>query len=228
MASARVKEKPSIHGIGQARDRRRLLATLIPSLADHPFEHLTLVSLARISGISLWVLRARFGNAPMLLAAATSQAIDDVAAGLRYAPREERGVIEAIADYARFLAGRMQTPEYRQLLLIMLRNNGGAEWVSERYDAHIVQKACRDLEEAVLRAGRRHGTNILLKEQAARRLYKRIETAVGLSQLLPSSVSLDGGEIDQLLRDAVQEGFAATYAFEWERPPHKMRQSKYG
>lgn len=228
MASARAKENAGVHGIGQARERRRLLNVLIPSLVDHPFEHLTLVSLARVSGISLWVLRARFGNACVLLGAATSQAIDDVANSLGYSQSEERGVIEAITDFARFLAERMQGPEYRHLLLIMLRNKGGPEWVSERYDKYVVAKACRDLEEAVLRAGRRHGTHILLREHAAKRLYKRIETAVGLPQLLPCAVGLDAAAIDQLIKDAVQEAFAATYAFEWERPSRKTQLARYG
>ncbi len=208
--------KQRLSGLGHAGHRRHLLDQLIPIVVDHPFERLTLVSIARISGVSLWVLRGAFGNVANLLSAVTNRAIDVVVDDLDYEVRHRESVMEAIRGYARFLAARIQSPNYRNVLLILIRNRTSVRWVQEAYNNRIVQKICRDLEAVVNRSGAPGGCTVSIKEGAAKRFYKRMETALALPSLLPDAAVLQTKEIERALEEIVHEAFAATFLFEWD------------
>ncbi len=218
MASKLVNGEPKrrLSGLGYAGHRRVLLDTLIPTVVDHPFERFTLVSLARISGISLWVLRGAFGNVANLLSAATARAIDVVVEELDYKANDPGSVIEAIRLYARFLANRFRSLSYRRVLLIMIRNSTSVRWVQQAYNDRIILKICCDLEAAVRQAGVQNGYTVLMKEGAAKRFYKRIETALALPSLLPEATAFTSAEIEKVLEEIAQEAFAATFLFEWD------------
>lgn len=222
-----VEPKRRFSGLGWNGHRRHLLETLLPAIVDHPFERLTLVSLARISGVSLWVLRRAFDNAQNLLRAATAHAIEAVLAELDHEERDDAGVMDAIALYARYLARQMQSENYRNLLLIVIRNGSTATWAHEAYNERIIARICRDLETTVLNAGRRLGMTVLMKEGVARRLYKRIETSLALPSLLPQTMELTPGEVEEILEAAAREAFASTFAYEdqglWHPPAGALR-----
>ena len=231
-----ASRKRRLSGMGWSRHRRLLLETLLPKVIDHPLERLTLVSLAELSGISLWVLRGAFGNAHGLLSAITSQAIDAALAQLSYRPREQDGVLQAVTRYARFLAERMNSPSYRNMLLLIIRNGPSVEWLAEAYEERIAARICADLEESVFRAGQQYGAPVLMRDGAARRLFKKLEAALALPALLPHALIPTAEETAQVIEDIVNEAFAETYVFEWEgqnvispatrqRPPTRARHS---
>jgi hypothetical protein len=224
-----VEPKRRFSGLGWSEHRHHLLEMLLPAIVDHPFERLTLVSLARISGISLWVLRRAFDNAQNLLRAATAHAIEAVLAELDYEEGDEAGVMDAIARYACYLARKMQSENYRNLLLIMIRNGSTVTWACQAYNERIIARICNDLETAVLNAGRRLGITVLMKEGVAKRLYKRIETSLALPSLLPGRIELAPGEIEHILEAAAKEAFASTFAYDdqglWHPPAESFRPS---
>ncbi len=207
-------KRKRLSGLGCTAHRRLLLDDLIPVLIAHPSERLTLISLARSSGITLWTLRGAFGNVRTLLADATSRAFDVVVEELEY-ETASRGVMNTVRSYAAFLAKLLGGVSYRRLMLIIVRNSISVPWGEQAYRDRIVLKVCRDLEKAVRHAGAIDGNAVLMRPGAARRLFKRIEAEVALPFLMPEATALTSEEIEKVLERIAQEAFAATYLFEW-------------
>jgi hypothetical protein len=208
-----------LSGLGHVGHRRLLLQQLIPALVAHPFERLTLISLARVSGVSLWVLRSAFGNVHNLLRAAAAQIVEDLLSNLDYPTAAEGvGVMEAITRYAGFLAQTFENERYRNLLVLIIRDSTAITSIKQDYRQRIVGKIIRNLEEAVLAAGRNHGITALMKEGACERFHRRLETAFALPALLPAVSELSADESKQVLADAIKELFEATFVFDWEGP----------
>lgn len=197
------------------QNRDRILRSVTQHLVDHPFEQLSLNGIARASGVSLWALRYNYDNPDRLFRAVGLRLVERVVQELDGKPAPSTGALDAITDYARFLAACVTGKEYRDLLYFVLRNGQHHRWICSSYKEAIVEKVCADLEASVRQSGESQGRTILLKEGAARRFHRRIESELALAALLPSPANEEPPETERLLRDIVREAFEATYVFEW-------------
>jgi hypothetical protein len=67
-------------------------------------------------------------------------------------------------------------------------------------------------------AGERQGMPILLNAGAARRFYKKLETELVLTTLLPAAGKGPPADRDAIVKSAAREAFQATYVFDWQVP----------
>lgn len=200
----------------QSLTHRDVLAKIGDLIVDRPIEQLSLQAVADLSGVSLWVLRGRFGNIDRVLRAVADAQLHEVARALDYQPGRSGAVIEAISHYAEFVAATLKGDDYRRLLYLVLRNGRHHPWLEAAYEQRVIAKIRRDLENAILAAGHRSGATIVLRKGAAALFHKRIETAVALSALLPPYLEKSPGEVSALLAEIAADTFRATYAFEWQ------------
>lgn len=194
-----------------------LLELVTSPFVDHPYENLSLQGVADASGISMWALRYHFGNVDRLFRAVARQLISDVAERLAYRPEPDARVMEVIAGYAAFLAELFEDDAYRSLLYLVLRNGRRYPWLERAYEREVVTRFASPLDTLVLDASRVHGAPVLLTDGTARRLYKRLETELALTALLPSGAST-GIEREEAIRAAACQAFSATYVFDWRVP----------
>lgn len=193
-----------------------LLEQVTPIFVDHPYEHLSLQGVADARGLSLWALRYHFGNVERLFRAVATRLIDHISRRPAYRPEPGARVMDVVAGYAAFLADLFEDETYRNLLYLVLRNGRGHAWLERAYERTVVARFEASLETLVLDAGRAHGAPVLLADGSARRLYKRLETELALSALLPSGASLV--ERSEAIRAAACQAFAASYVFDWQVP----------
>ena len=184
----------------------------------HGIKGLTMQGIAEATGVSLWALRYGFDNVDRLFRAVVADYVRRIQDRLRYDRPARGAVIDSIHDYAAFLAEAMRSEEYRDFLYLVVRNGNDHNWLQEAYERQIVGNMVRDIDRLVLAAGQSHGTTILLKEGAASRFVKRIETELVLPSLLPPfrPASSADGEVSDLVRAMARELFEASYVFEWE------------
>jgi AcrR family transcriptional regulator len=196
-------------------NRRRMLEAVAPHMIDHPFEQLSLNAIAERSGISLWALRYNFDNVERLFRAVAQQLIDAVIDAAIYRAPAAPVVLDSIQDYARFVADLVRREDYRRLLYLVVRNGRHHDWLRQAYEQRVVGGICGTLGAVIRRSGERHGITVLVRDQAARRFHRRIETELVLPELLPSAIDREPIDLDRLLREIARETFEATYVFEW-------------
>ena len=202
----------------QSRNQDSLLRLAIPTLVDHPYEHLSLQGVADACGASLWAFRYNFANVERLFRAVAGHLIDEVIRRSKYRAPAGKPVLETIADHAAFLADLFEGEAYRNLLYFVLRNGRHHPWLEKAYDQRIVSRICADIERLVLDSGGRHGVTILMNAGAARRFYKKLETELVLTTLLPAAGNGPPVERDEIIKAAAREAFQATYVFDWQVP----------
>lgn len=193
--------------------KARLLDAVAEHLVDHPFERMSLMNVAEACGVSMWALRYNFKNIERLFRVTAGHLIKSVLQQAEYQPPQTASVLDAIHRYALFLAGLVQTREYRNLLYLVIRNGRHHRWLEEEYEQRIVSGLCRDLE-AVVDAARQQGSNVAIRKDAPRRFHKRIETELALSALLPPLREGVPPDLDKLMREISREAFEATYAMD--------------
>ena len=193
-----------------------LLRRATPVLINHPFEHLSLQGIADACGVSLWALRYNFDNAERLFRAVATHLIDQVAAAAGYEAELGASVRTAIAGHAAFLADLFDSEAYRGLAFLVVRNGRHHRWLEEAYEKRVVARICADFEAMVQQAGLNGGSPILVRAGVARRYFKRLETELVLSRLLPALV--DGSEADRegAIKAAAAQAFEGTYLFDWQ------------
>ena len=197
------------------QNRHRMIEEVAGLLVDRPFEQLSFNGIAEACGISLWALRYNFDNVDRLFRAVAHHLIEKVLEQARCEAPVSAVVVDSIADYARFVAELVQRPDYRDLLYLVLRNGRHHEWLRSAYQQRVVGRICADLAERIRRSGERHGLNIVLRDHAAQRFHRRIETELVLSTFLPSPAEREPVDLDKLLKEIVRETFEATYVFDW-------------
>ena len=195
--------------------RQRMLEAVAPHMIDHPFEQLSLNAIAERSGVSLWALRYNFDNVERLFRAVAQALIDAVIEAAIYRAPAAPVVVDAIHDYARFVADLVRRDSYQGLLYLVVRNGRHHDWLREAYEQRVVGGICGTLGAVIRRSGERHGITVLVRDQAARRFHRRIEAELVLPGLLPSPVDREPVDVDKLLKEIARETFEATYVFEW-------------
>lgn len=195
--------------------RQKMLDAVAHLMIDHPIEQLSLSGIAEQTGVSLWALRYNFDNCERLFRAVAQRMIDQVIERAIYRDKARPAVVDAVQDYARFVADLVRGDEYRSLLYLVIRNGRHHEWLRQAYEERVVGGICGTLEAVIRRSGERHGITVLLRDNAARRFHRRLETELALSTLLLASVDREPVDVDKLIRDVARETFEATYVFEW-------------
>lgn len=195
-----------------------LLRRATPVLVNHPFEHLSLQSVADACGASLWAFRYNFDNVDRLFRAVAAGLIDEIAAAASYQVQPDASVRAAIAGHAAFLADLFDSEAYRGLAYIVVRNGRHHRWLEDAYERRVVARICADFEAMVQQAGLNGGAPILVRAGVARRYFKRLETELVLARLLPALA--DGLEADReaVIKAAAMQAFEGTYLFDWRAP----------
>lgn len=195
--------------------RQQMLDAVAHLMVDHPIEQLSLAGIAEQSGVSLWALRYNFDNCERLFRAVAQRLIDQVIDAAIYREPIRPVVRDAVGDYTRFVAELLRGDDYRSLLYLVVRNGRHHDWLRHAYEERVVGGICGTLEAVIRRSGEAHGITVLLREHAARRFHRRLETELALSTLLLAPVDREPVDLDKLLREVARETFEATYVFEW-------------
>lgn len=201
---------------GRHDRRTALLRQAQPLLFDHPLGELSLVEIARRTGVSLWAWRYHFHSLDNLFRASVTDLIDGIESTLRRDLLSRGTVLESIQDYALFLRKLVRSPPYQDLMRLVLGYGRQHEWLRDAYDRRVAAAAADGLSTLVLKMGERLGTPVLFKKGALQRFHRRIETEFGLRDILSAYGPADSEERDAILKDIVREAFAATYSFDWQ------------
>lgn len=200
------------------QNQNDLLRRATPVLVNHPFEHLSLQSVADACGASLWAFRYNFDNVERLFRAVATRLIDEVVAVADFRAEDGASVRNAIAAHAAFLATLFESEAYRRLAFLVVRNGRHHRWLEEAYEARVVGRVCAGFEAMVRNVSLRGGAPILVRAGVARRYFKRLETELVLSRLLPALVDGSDAEREAVVKTAAAQAFEGTYLFEWRAP----------
>lgn len=201
---------------GRNRDVLIERATIL--FASRPAEQMGFNAIAEACDVSMWALRYNFGDTETLFKAIAEHLIEQIEQAAARHPEAAAQAIDALGGYAAFLASLLESDSYRDLLILVLRAGGERPWLREAYEGRIIGLFAGQVEALVRDSGKRRDAPILMREGAARRFVKRLETAFALAPLLPAGERPADEERDRLLGEATREAFAATYLFEWSVP----------
>jgi AcrR family transcriptional regulator len=200
------------------RNRDVLVERAAALFASRPAEQLGFNAIADACGVSMWALRYNFGDTETLFRAVADHLIDRIDEAAHERPQAGRQTIEGLSAHAAFLAGLFEGEAYRDLLLLVLRAGRERPWLREAYEERVLGKLASGVEAAVAERGRSRDGTILMREGAARRFVRRLETAFALAPLLPAGASPTSNEREQVLREATREAFEATYLIDLSVP----------
>lgn len=200
------------------RNRETLIERATALFASRPAEQMGFNAIAEACDVSMWALRYNFGDTETLFRAIADHLIERIETAARERPAAGEQTIDALGAHAAFLAALFESDGYRDLLILVLRAARERPWLREAYEERILGLLARDVEAAAAESGRQRDVTILMREGAARRFVKRLETAFALAPLLPAGEPPAADERERLLGDITREAFAATYLFEWTVP----------
>lgn len=200
------------------RNRETLIERATALFASRPAEQMGFNAIAEACDVSMWALRYNFGDTETLFTAIADHLVGTIEEMASDRPVTAEQTIEALGAHAAFLASLFESDAYRDLLILVLRAGRERPWLREAYEERVLGMLTRQLEAAVAESGQSREVTISMREGAARRFIKRLETAFALAPLLPAGEPPAAAEREQLLGEATREAFAATYLFEWSVP----------
>lgn len=200
------------------RNREILIERATALFASRPAEQMGFNAIAEACDVSMWALRYNFGDTETLFKAIADHLLGAIERAARERPAATVQTIDALGAHADFLGGLFRSDDYRDLLILVLRAGRERPWLRDAYEERVLGALAGGVEAAVAESGRGRGVTISMREGAARRFVKRLETAFALAPLLPAGKPPAADERERLLGDAAREAFAATYLFEWSVP----------
>lgn len=200
------------------RNREALIEVATALFASRPAEQMGFNAIAEACDVSMWALRYNFGDTETLFKAIADHLVESIERAAEARPAAAEQTIDALGAHAAFLAELFENTSYRDFLILVLRAARERPWLREAYEERIVGLLASGVEATVAESGRHRDVTILMREGAARRFVKRLETAFALAPLLPSGELPAEDERERLLGDITREAFAATYLFEWTVP----------
>lgn len=200
------------------RNRDVLIERATALFASRPAEQMGFNAIAEACDLSMWALRYNFGDTETLFRAVSEHLVERIERAAVERPDATGQTIDALGAHAAFLTCLFASESYRDLLVLVLRAGRERPWLRKTYEDRIVGLLARQVEASVRSSGRERDVPILMREGAARRLVKRLETAFALAPLLPAGEAPADEERERLLGEVTREAFAATYLFEWAVP----------
>lgn len=200
------------------RNREVLIERATALFASRPAEQMGFNAIAEACGVSMWALRYNFGDTETLFQAIAGHLVEKIEQAAAVGPDPAGQTIDALGAQASFLAELFESDHYRDLLILVLRAGRERSWLREAYESRVLVMLSTQVEALVRESGKRRDVPILMRDGAARRFIKRLETAFALAPLLPAGEPPADEERERLLGDATREAFAATYLFEWAVP----------
>lgn len=200
------------------RNRDVLIERATTLFASRPAEQMGFNAIAEACEVSMWALRYNFGDTETLFQAIAEHLVGKIEQAAAGRPESAAQTIDALGAQASFLATLFESDSYRDLLILVLRAGRERSWLREAYEDRILAMLAGQVEALVGESGKRRDVPIVMRDGAARRFVKRLETAFALAPLLPAGEPPADEERERLLGDATREAFAATYLFEWAVP----------
>jgi hypothetical protein len=200
---------PSKRGKGRALD---LVPRMARILADGQVDCETMEELGRASGETLWTLRYHFGRPEGVLRAVSMFLTAEVEQRLRYEDGDSATVLQALEGFSLFLGDLMMGRSYRDLAALVSMRHRQHPWLAKLYLDRIVSRGCDLAQQVVSDSGRRHGTLVILPEEAAIRLFKEIECKRASPLLLPRPSTELHEDADNFERQLARQIFGASYA----------------
>jgi len=199
------------------RDRRRadIAAAALALFLKRPSANVPLREIAEAIGVDFFVVYRRFADRDQLYRAAVMPLIEGIAAQLAAAPPPAGSVRDTIAGHVRIASDMLQTPAYRDLAYLRLRDGVLQPWLDRAYRSAIARPFERGLDAAVRRAGDAVGLIIGIRPGTSGKMLRWLEGAIVAPMLFPGTEPLPREELDLLRQTAVARLIAATYAIEF-------------
>lgn len=199
------------------RDQRRadIAAAALALFIKRPSGDVALREIAEAIGVDFFVVYRRFADRDQLYRAAVMPLIERIAAQLAGTPPPAGSVRDAIAGHVRLATDMLQTPAYRDLAYLRLRDGALQPWLDRAYRNAIAGPFERELDAAVRRAGDAAGLIIGIRPGTSGKMLRWLEGAIVAPMLFPGAEPLHCEELDLLRQTAVARLIAATYAIEF-------------
>lgn len=199
------------------RDRRRadIAAAALPLFLERPSANVPLREIAEAIGVDFFVVYRRFTDRDQLYRAAVMPLIERIAVKLAGAPPPGGSVRDTIVSHVRVATDMLQTPAYRDLAFLRLRDGALQPWLDRAYRTAIARPFERGLDAAVRRAGDTAGLVIGIHPGTSGRILRWLEGAIVAPMLFPRAEPLSREELDLLRQTAVARLIAATYAIDF-------------
>src|SRR5690349_4865133 len=168
------------------RNRDLLIERATLLFASRPAEQMGFNAIAEACDVSMWALRYNFGDTETLFQAIAEHLVGQIEHSADQHPVAAAQTIDALGAHAAFLANLFESGSYRDLLILVLRAGRERPWLREAYEDRILGMLARGVETLVQDSGKQRDVPILMREGAARRFVKRLETAFALAPLLPA------------------------------------------
>lgn len=190
----------------------------LPRFLERSIADVSLQGIADALGVSFWTVYRQYPTRELLYRDAVEPMFAELAAAATRLPRETGSVNAAVAACVRHVAGMMQTPRYRDVMILILRDGTLQPWLHPTYRDTIVAPLVRGLESAVRHAGDRHALVIGIRPGVADRALRLLEGAIVMPRLLPGSLPLLEEDLAAARSAATNLLMAGTYAVEFGTP----------
>lgn len=198
--------------------RAAIRRAALPCFLERSIADVSLQEIADALGVSFWAVYRQYATRELLYREAVEPLFAELAAAAARLPRETTSVNAAVSACVRHTVAMMQTPRYRDIVFLMLRDGALQPWLHPTYRQTIVAPLVRGLESSVRHAGDRHALVIGIRPGVADRALRMLEGAVVMPRLLPGSLPLLDDELAAARSAATNLLMAGTYAVEFGTP----------
>lgn len=200
------------------QERRRDIAdNALPLFLNRPWPSVSIEDIGAESEMSFWQVYYSFDGREDVYRAAIMRLYEKLAEEFAAQPVPAATIQQTISDFVDHVATIVQSPRYRQLLYLRVRDERVEPWLGIQHEKRIVRPLIIALGAAIESSGHRMGMEIAVDEQCCRRTLTSLEASLSLPRLLQND-GLDEDFRQQTIRTSSKKIWAGTFQMDESLP----------
>lgn len=210
--------RESMRSVIDWQERRRDIAdSALPLFLNRPWPNVSIEEIGAESDLSFWQVYYSFDGQEDVYRAAIMRLYEKLAEEFAAQPAPAATIQQTISEFVDHVAAIVQSPRYRQLLYLRVRDERVEPWLGIQHEKRIVRPLIRALETAIEASGHRMGMKIAVEEDCFRRALASLEANLSLPRLLQDG-GLDEDFCQQTIRTSSKKIWAGTFQMDHSLP----------
>ncbi|QLC23039.1 TetR/AcrR family transcriptional regulator [Parasphingopyxis sp. CP4] len=200
------------------QERRRDIAdNALPLFLSRPWPNVSIEEIGAECDMSFWQVYYSFDGLEDVYRAAIMRLFENLSEEFAAQPEPAATIQQTISDFVDHVAAIVQSPRYRQLLYLRVRDERIEPWLGIQHEKRIVRPLIIALGTAIETSGHRMGMEIAVDEQCCRRTLASLEANLSLPRLLQDD-GLDEDFCQQAIRSSSKKLWAGTFHMDESLP----------
>ncbi len=200
------------------QERRRDIAdSALPLFLSRPWPNVSIEEIGAKSDMSFWQVYYSFDGQEDVYRATIMRLYEKLAEEFAAQPAPAPTIQQTISDFVDHVALIVQSPRYRQLLYLRVRDERMEPWLGIQHEKRIVRPLITALEQAIESSGQRRGMAIAVDEQCCRSTFASLEASLSLPRLLQNG-GLGEDFCQQTIRTSSKKIWAGTFHMDKSLP----------